>query len=370
MQTENSTSSTQPAANPETPTTSPNNAKSNKKIFVFGFAGFLLVAAVLALAVGIARVYTSASRDGLSRVLATGLRLPLAKINGQTILYVEYIKDMDAIARLRAYDKTHNGSTASLTDEQMSDQVLFRLVNNTLVEQAARTFGLKASESEVQSLREQIYQQAASQQNQNSTSTPVVTDEVRNKVNSELFDRYGWTMDEYEKKVMYPFVLERKLADTIDGNQQMRDVVRAKAQNVLDQIKKGDDFAKLAGEYGEDATAKNGGELGWFGHGEMVPQFESAVFALKKGEFTQNLVETPYGFHIIQLEDRKTAPTKDASGKTVQAEQVQARHILFLYPSIQKYLDDALVKSHFNLYVKVHNPLSSIFASSTPAVNQ
>jgi parvulin-like peptidyl-prolyl isomerase len=98
---------------------------------------------------------------------------------------------------------------------------------------------------------------------------------------------------------------------------------RAKAEEVLKRVKAGEDFAKLAGEFSTDPGSKvKGGDLGWFGPGAMVPEFEKAAFALKPGQVS-DIVESKFGFHIIKLEERKTE-TKD--GKPV--EQVHARHIL------------------------------------------
>ncbi len=82
---------------------------------------------------------------------------------------------------------------------------------------------------------------------------------------------------------------------------------RKKAEAVLARIKAGEDFAKVAKEVSEDpASAKNGGDLGFFGHGQMVPEFEQAAFALQPGQ-TSDLVKSPFGFHIIRVVDKATA---------------------------------------------------------------
>ena len=82
------------------------------------------------------------------------------------------------------------------------------------------------------------------------------------------------------------------------------------AATVIERLKSGEDFATLAKELSEDTgSAPNGGDLGWFGTGAMVPEFETAAFALEKpGDYTTEPVKSQFGYHIIQLIAKQDRP--------------------------------------------------------------
>jgi len=84
--------------------------------------------------------------------------------------------------------------------------------------------------------------------------------------------------------------------------------VEAKAREVLKKARAGGDFAALARTYSEDGSAKNGGDLSYFGRGQMVKEFEDAAFSLPVGGIS-DLVRTPYGLHIIKVTDTRAART-------------------------------------------------------------
>lgn len=100
-----------------------------------------------------------------------------------------------------------------------------------------------------------------------------------------------------------------------------RDVAKKRADAVVARLTKGEPFTRVAQEVSEDpGTRRSGGDLGFFGRGDLDSTFERAAFALKPGQ-TSGLVETPFGFHIIRVEEIDSTRN-----------EVHARHILIRVP--------------------------------------
>ncbi len=327
------------------PVPQPTSAQKNKNIysFIIGFAVLVVILLAAIGAVGTYQVYAHQSQNPLALAVAKVLHLPAFKINGAYVDYMDYVTDLKANT-LAQNSAQAQAAGAKFTPEQLSDQVMIRLANNVLLTQAAKTYEVKVEDKDLAPLRQQIVAKFGSKE----------------AAEQQVKQLFGWSMDTYEKRVIMPDVLQNKLNDTLSTNQAAKDAVRAKAEDVLKQLKAGADFATLAKQYGEDGTASQGGELGYFGRGEMVPQFETAAFALKKGETSAQLVETSYGYHIINVEDKRTEKSKDASGKAINADQVKARHILLRFPSLDQYMVEAVKNSKVKLYLKVHNPFIQI----------
>ncbi|MCO5073232.1 MAG: peptidylprolyl isomerase [Rhizobiaceae bacterium] len=81
---------------------------------------------------------------------------------------------------------------------------------------------------------------------------------------------------------------------------------KEEADDIIKQLDGGADFEKLAGEKTEDPSGKtSGGDLGYFGAGQMVPEFEKAAFALEPGSYTKEPVQSQFGWHVIKVEDKR-----------------------------------------------------------------
>jgi peptidyl-prolyl cis-trans isomerase D len=121
--------------------------------------------------------------------------------------------------------------------------------------------------------------------------------------------------------------LRHILLKTTDMNPQQEAAVKAKAEDILKQLRAGANFAELAKKYSEDpGSASKGGEYDGVVRGQMVPEFEKAAFSLKPGQIS-DLVKTQYGYHIIQLishEDARLKPFEEV--KAQLASEYQKQH--------------------------------------------
>lgn len=97
------------------------------------------------------------------------------------------------------------------------------------------------------------------------------------------------------------------------------------AKEVKKKLDKGEDFAKLAKEYSSDGSAEEGGDLGYFSVGAMVPEFEDAAFSMDVGEISDP-VQSPFGFHIIEVTDKKEM--KEDIGSLEEKEEEIRRTIM------------------------------------------
>ena len=124
----------------------------------------------------------------------------------------------------------------------------------------------------------------------------------------------AWINSELRKSITDEAV--QQAYDIFVADEQSRHEVRARhilvkekaeAEAVIAELQGGADFAELAKKLSTGPSGPNGGELGYFPRGAMVPAFENAAFALAAGSFTQTPVQTQFGWHIILVEEKRIA---------------------------------------------------------------
>ena len=187
------------------------------------------------------------------------------------------VKDMDkktadAVARLKTRFKTEDDYKKGLQEQGMTEQALKELIRRNII---------------IENYIEQVI---------------VPKQQVTDAEVKAFYDNNPDTFNQPEQ------VRASHILITVDAKASESDRKKAKdkAESLLKQVKAGVDFAKLAQEQSGCPSSKQGGDLGYFGKGQMVKPFEDAAWALKPGEVS-GVVETQFGYHIIKLSEKKPA---------------------------------------------------------------
>jgi peptidyl-prolyl cis-trans isomerase C len=268
----------------------------------------------------------------------------VARINGETISG----KDLDDAVRAIA---GRAGPVPPDERDRVYRGVLDNMIGYRLIIQEAKARKITVSDADVDAQVAQIRAQFPSdaQFQQALTAQKTTLEAVRNDardgmsadklVESEIAskvavkpeavtDFYQKNQDKFQQgprvKASHILIGIPQNADAATKQQ-----AKAKAEAVLKDLKAGKDFAATAKANSQDpGSAPNGGDLGYFEQGQMVPPFEQAAFALKPGEMSE-LVETQFGYHIIKVaekQDSRVVPIEEAKQQIEQYLTEQNRH--------------------------------------------
>lgn len=256
------------------------------------------------------------------------LPFPAAFANNQLISYNAYRSDVQTLSFYYDHNDSVPGAEQTRpSGDQMSTTVLNRLVYDTVVEQLVQKFRITVADSE---LEEQLNGIAEAQGS-------------RDDVKSLLQSLYGWDEAQFKEKVLLPYLSLQKLEKILTDNGTLNGNAKQRAEDVLAKVKEAKTpFEDLAKQFSEDTTASVGGDLGFFGKGEMVKEFEDAVLALKPGE-TSELVKSQYGYHIIKLIEKTTDPAK--------GEQFHAQQVLIKTRSIDDYVNEQIANAKVRVFL-------------------
>ena len=247
----------------------------------------------------------------------------VATVNGVTITQDDFDKEM---ARVRSQFAR---SGRSLKESQLPDiknRVLETLVNRELLYQESQNKGVKVEDAEVNQqvdilkkrfpnedefkaallemkiseaeLKSQIRKGIAIQQ---FVDKDLVQDVKVSQKEVEDFYKNNPDMFKQSEQVKASHILIK--VDT-KADKSAKDQANKKIKEIQKKLEDGGDFAALAKEYSEGPSNVNGGDLGYFERGRMVKPFEDVAFKLKPGEVS-DMVETPFGYHLIKVVDKK-----------------------------------------------------------------
>jgi foldase protein PrsA len=242
----------------------------------------------------------------------------VAVVDGEAISTALYRQELKRAlyAVTRQYGVDWNDPQNQAPLPQLQQQVLDQIIERVVLRQLAGKEGVSADpkdvETEVASLQARVQQSGqfadwAAFLDQNS----LTEESVRSLLADNLL------FDAMSKRHAGPTSVEQVHASHIlVATQEI-------GQEVLDKLAKGETFASLAAQYSTDSGSKDqGGDLGWFPRGVMVPEFDQAAFSLEPGQVSQ-LVQTDFGYHIILVHEKAVRELDPALIEQVQQQQFQ-----------------------------------------------
>ncbi|MCF8128877.1 MAG: peptidylprolyl isomerase [Deltaproteobacteria bacterium] len=134
-----------------------------------------------------------------------------------------------------------------------------------------------------------------------------------------------------------------------DASEAEKAEAMKKIKKVQEQLKKGDDFAEVAKKSSEGPSAPKGGDLGYFGRGQMVGPFEETAFSLEPGKVS-DVVTTPFGYHLIKVADKKPASTIPFDSVKPRIEQYLKQEEV--QKEIKKYIDNLRKEAKVEIFLK------------------
>jgi peptidyl-prolyl cis-trans isomerase C len=207
--------------------------------------------------------------------------------------------------------------------EALYEPLLARAIDQIVLTNAAKASGIAE--------REDVKARIADATNQ-VVAEAFITEEITSKITEEALQaRYAEVVasEDAEEEAKARHILLESEED---------------ARAIIAELDDGADFASLAEQKSTGPSAAQGGDLGWFKAGQMVPEFSAATFALEPGTYSKDPVQSQFGWHVILLEDKRTA---DAPSFEQLQDQLTADLTREIYESRMAELRDAVTIERF-----------------------
>ncbi len=228
------------------------------------------------------------------KVVGKALHLPAIIVDGHWITISEIEENTASIKRfyenqdfskfgIRIDFSTEDGKKRLQLQQR---KMINKLIEDIAIEQIADEWGINVSDEAVVDAMER----------------PMAEMGTKESVKSQLKNLYGWSLEDFGKKVVRTQLLRDKVSAKFIDQNKVSQEMWTRMKSAQKELSDGRNFADVAQKYSEGSTANAGGIMGWFSEGQLQDEIGKQIFAMKKGEHT-DIIETPLGLHIVQLND-------------------------------------------------------------------
>jgi|GEM_PF-936885 foldase protein PrsA len=308
---------------PELPSPAkPLELKNSSRLARNVILGLIAIVVVFLIVVGLG-IYTFHWSNAAITKTARLLPYPIASVNYRPISYNLYTADSETLTHYYSKQQELNPSLYTMpTDNEIRSVVMTKLIKDAITDKLAKSNGITVAKADVDAEYDKVAEQSGNPAG----------------IEQNIKELYNWDIPTFKDKVIKPYLVRSKLQEKLSQDTTINGAAKTEAEAVLARVNGGtESFEDIAKEFSQDETTSiNGGDLGYFGSGEMVATFEEAVAGLEIGKIS-GLVQTPFGYHIIKL----TEKTTDENGQP----KYRASHILIKTKSVDSAIEDELKKS-------------------------
>lgn len=252
----------------------------------------------------------------------------VATVDGEVILMSEYERRAQPV--IEEYEKFLTGPDKEIKIKELKEKIIEQMIDEKILIQEGKKKKIKVNDKEIQDGIAEIKKRFATEEEYNQELAKqglsvekfkeqvkeqlmvikLIDQEVKAQVVSPMDSEIEDFYKQNEAEMVEPEqVRVRHILIKVGENTNKEEALK-RIKEILKEAKKGKtSFAELAKKYSEDTSAPKGGDVGFFIRGQMVRKFEEAAFALQVGEIS-DVVETEYGYHIIQCIEKKAGEKK------------------------------------------------------------
>jgi len=273
------------------------------KLSTLIYAILIIVVAVIGISSILAYGTQTEIGKKISTIMSKVIPFPAAVVGYTNIVYLSDVeKDLASIEKFyQTQDLSKEGLRVDFTTSdgkkrlQIKErEILDKLVEDKIIEVLAKKRGISISQADIDKAVAQKLSDYG----------------TANDVKNDLFNSYGWSLDDFKKFVVLPNAYKEALSLSVSQQDLDDSQPKAKIEQAQKKLKNGTDFVQMVDEYSEGASKDSKGELGWVKKNQVLPELQSALFDSKSFE-KNSIIESSIGFHIVDVEDKKKDNNED-----------------------------------------------------------